>query len=212
MPIRIYVNEPMVMEAAAFLTAYFTLDPRLKAVYRCFCLWANNRRVSSYATPGGLSFEALFVMVMYALFRRNFSALGKRCSIYPNLLKHKEHNPRTPRIVQGVDCSFNDVTQQGIAHFASDPTHPLDLLLHVFQFYATSFQTDSMTVVLEKNQHFKALGAGCLSVLHMFAPRNIGLTSSGLSEAFTTECERASALLVEGQSLAEVFKAKQTVS
>ncbi len=37
------------MEVAAFLTAYFTLDPRLKAVYRCFCLWANNRRVSRYA-------------------------------------------------------------------------------------------------------------------------------------------------------------------
>lgn len=34
---------------------------------------------------------------MYALFRRNFSALGRRCSIYPNLLKRKEQNPRLPR-------------------------------------------------------------------------------------------------------------------
>ena len=107
---------------------------------------------------------------MYALFRRNFSVLGKRCSIYPNLLKHKDANPREPRsllhndnndqpalhqrpisqvfsrMVQGVDCSFNHVTQQGINHFANDPTHPLDLLLHVFQFFATSFQMDSMNV------------------------------------------------------------------
>jgi hypothetical protein len=34
---------------------------------------------------------------MYALFRRNFSVLGKRCSIYPNLLKRKEVNPREAR-------------------------------------------------------------------------------------------------------------------
>jgi hypothetical protein len=91
-------------------------------------------------------------------------------------------------MVQGSDCSFNNVTQQGIAHFATDPTHPLDLFLHVMQFYATSFQTDSMSVsassaaaeafvfrasraslqvALEKHQHAKALGPGCLSVLHM---------------------------------------------
>jgi hypothetical protein len=102
-------------------------------------------------------------------------------------------------MVQGVDCSFNHVTQQGINHFANDPTHPLDLLLHVFQFFATSFQMDSMNVraalrprccqcvtvtralqvVLEKHQASKALGPGCLSVLHMFAPRNIGLASAG---------------------------------
>jgi hypothetical protein len=49
-------------------------------------------------------------------------------------------------MVQGADCSFNDVTQQGIAHFATDATHPLHLFLHVVQFYATSFQTDSMSV------------------------------------------------------------------
>ncbi len=103
------------------------------------------------------------------------------------------------RIVQGVDCSFNDVTPQAINHFANDQTHPLDLLLHVFQYFATSFQMDSMNVraaqysllpvchvtravqvVLEKHQAPKALGPGCLSVLHMFAPRNIGLASAGL--------------------------------
>ena len=97
-------------------------------------------------------------------------------------------------MVQGADCSFNDVTQQGIAHFATDLTHPLDLLLHVFRFYATSFQMDSMTVrndddddddddddlcdfvfrltvtfqvALEKHQSSRGAGAGCLSVLHM---------------------------------------------
>ena len=42
-----YVNEPMLLEVAAFLTAYFTLDPRLNSVFRCFCLWANNRRVTA---------------------------------------------------------------------------------------------------------------------------------------------------------------------
>jgi hypothetical protein len=34
---------------------------------------------------------------MYALFRRNFSIMGRRCSIYPNLLKRKEANPRAAR-------------------------------------------------------------------------------------------------------------------
>lgn len=117
-----YVNEPMVMEVSAFLSAYFTLDPRLMRVFRCLWLWSNNRRISSCVccpshlrsnfpsvftsltlvfcsnvTAGGLSFEALFVMMMYALFRRNFSVIGKRCSIHPNLLKRKEFNSRAPR-------------------------------------------------------------------------------------------------------------------
>jgi hypothetical protein len=35
---------------------------------------------------------------------------------------------------------------------------------------------------------------------------------SALSEAFTSECERASAFLVDGQGLAEVFKVKQNAS
>ena len=39
--------------------------------------------------------------------------------------------------------------------------------------------TRALQVVLEKHQASKALGPGCLSVLHMFAPRNIGLASAG---------------------------------
>jgi hypothetical protein len=39
--------------------------------------------------------------------------------------------------------------------------------------------THALQVVLEKHQASKALGPGCLSVLHMFAPRNIGLASAG---------------------------------
>ena len=38
------------------------------------------------------------------------------------------------------------MTQQGIAHFETDSTHPLELILHIFRFYATSFQMDSMSV------------------------------------------------------------------
>jgi hypothetical protein len=124
---------------------------------------------------------------------------------HQSTLHQRQISPVFFRTVQGVDCSFNHVTQQGVNHFANDPTHPLDLLLHVFQFFATSFQMDSMNVraaqrprccrrlvtralqvVLEKHQASKALGPGCLSVLHMFAPRNIGLASAGLPRSDVT--------------------------
>jgi hypothetical protein len=42
--------------------------------------------------------------------------------------------------------------------------------------------------------------------------RLINTCDAGLSEVFTIECERASALLVEGRGLAEVFKPKQAAS
>jgi hypothetical protein len=42
--------------------------------------------------------------------------------------------------------------------------------------------------------------------------RLINTCDAGLSEVFTIECERASALPVESRGLAEVFKPKQAAS